>query len=154
MTNKLKIKVHESADTGSLDIFKRLAETVSKIMKSGKINLYYDSEPDFPAEIYVGREGYGIAIYSDGKLDPSIDEWLNGMSQESVEILAEITYIGLGNPYRRADDDEAGKTIPTYEEWSTTLKVFSPNYYDPTIDVYCREFSSVAEIEQFIKEHS
>ena len=150
----LQIKVHESADIGSLDIFKRLAETIKKIMEGGKINIYYDSEPDFPAEIYVGKKGYEIAIYSDGKLDPSIDEWLNDMSHESVENLAEITYIPLGNPYRRVDDDEAGKTIPTYEEWSTTLKVFSPNYYDPTIDVYCRKFSSVAEIEQFIKEHS
>ena len=152
--SKLKIRVHESADTGSLDIFKRLAETVSKIMKSGKINLYYDGEDDFPAEIYVGKKGYEASIYRQGYIDPIIDVWISNFETESVEELAETTYISLGYPYSRAEDAEAGKTIPTYEEWITTLKVFSPNYYDPTIGVYCREFNSVAEIEKFIEEHS
>lgn len=150
----LKIKVHESADTGSLDIFKRLAETVSKIMKSGKINLYYDSEPDFPAEIYVGTEGYEIAIYSNGMADPSIDEWLDNISSESVESLLECTYIALGRPYSRDEDEEPGVSIPTFEEWNRTLETFSPNYYDMTIDTYNRMFKSVAEIEKFIEEHS
>ena len=152
--SKMTIKVHESADIGSLDIFKRLAETVKKIMTSGKINLYYDGVDDVPAEIYVGENGHEISIYRQGYIDPIIDVWISSFETEPVEELAETTYISLGYPYSRAEDAEAGKTIPTYEEWTTTLEMFSPNYYDPTIGVYCRMFKSVDEIEKFIKEHT
>ena len=152
--SKMKIKVRESTETEVSRLFKQLAETVLAIMKSGKVNIYYDSEPDFPAEISVGRAGDEIAIYRDGSLDPSIDTWLAEFESKDINDLAEYTYIALGTPYRRADDDLAGKEIPTYEEWNNTLKMFSPNYYDPTIDIYCLVFHSVEDIRRFIKKHS
>lgn len=152
--SKMKIKVRESTETEVSRLFKQLAETVLAIMKSGKVNIYYDSEPNYPAEIYVGRAGYEIAIYPNGSIDPSIDTWLAEFESKDINDLAEYTYITLGTPYRRADDDMAGKEIPTYEEWNNTLKMFSPNYYDPTIDIYCLVFHSVADIKRFIKKHA